>query len=681
MNKEILVLSILCIFLHSNTNFLVTGSQIENNIIYVNADNILGPWYGTYDHPYRYIRDGLTNSTTGDIVYVFNGIYYENISIDKTITISGENKNKTIIDGSNNDCIIRINNDEVTIMNFTIRNSGGYKYNCGIKIESDSNLISNCVIYQTKAAIYINNADENKISNCTFHNNGEGVFLNSSNKGIIEGCSIEHNSIGIHFDKTCNSLIKYSYLHTNGIACFLNSSSNFEIVHCNISDNSVNLGGVFILECENINVNNCIFRHNGAGMCIYSSDKLSIMNSNFILNTHFAISMRTPSRNINISRCEIRDSLRYGIYIEKYNSCNIANNNIFNNTLQSINSKSLDCIARYNWWGSTFGPSLFGFRSSSKITWIPGRIKIFPWLFEPLEEIGANWEVNEPYMNDKINYKQESKICLDGTDTDGDGCPDWWEKKWNYDPMVWDDHGNLDEDEDALNNYQECYTDEYGSNPRLKDIFIELDWMESLLSDESNKPPEYLLKRLVNIFKTYQISLHIDTGNLGGGEEIPFCKTTFSFAKLRDLYWDYFLHNNINNPRKNIFHYGIVCNYCPDLNFPYFGWNNLDSFAVSAEWLKEENPQFSRGRLISGALVHHLGHTLGLVADTYGGIDNVGTIRIFTKEWWKYKNYKSCMNYCYKYKLLSFSDGTHGPGDFNDWDNLDFGFFKNTSFK
>ena len=31
--------------------------------------------------------------------------------------------------------------------------------------------------------------------------------------------------------------------------------------------------------------------------------------------------------------------------------------------------------------------------------------------------------------------------------------------------------------------------------------------------------------------------------------------------------------------------------------------------------------------------------------------------------------------------MLDYSDGTHGYGDFDDWDNLDFTFFKNTHFE
>ena len=37
-------------------------------------------------------------------------------------------------------------------------------------------------------------------------------------------------------------------------------------------------------------------------------------------------------------------------------------------------------------------------------------------------------------------------------DPDTDGIPSSWEWKWGYDPMVWDDHKNLDPDVDGLEN-------------------------------------------------------------------------------------------------------------------------------------------------------------------------------------------------------------------------------------
>jgi hypothetical protein len=114
--------------------------------------------------------------------------------------------------------------------------------------------------------------------------------------------------------------------------------------------------------------------------------------------------------------------------------------------------------------------------------------------------------------------------------------------------------------------------------------------MESLDLNKSNRPNESEVKKIVEIFENHSINLHVDLGNLGGGGEIPYCNGHFSFAHLRDLYWDNFLSNDLENQRKGIFRYAIICNYCPDLNFPFIGWDQFDTFAISSEWLKEIKP-------------------------------------------------------------------------------------------
>jgi hypothetical protein len=79
--------------------------------------------------------------------------------------------------------------------------------------------------------------------------------------------------------------------------------------------------------------------------------------------------------------------------------------------------------------------------------------------------------------------------------------------------------------------------------------------------------------------------------------------------------------------------------------------------------------------------MHETGHTLGLIVDDFMGNDNRGAIEPYYLDFWLYMNYKSCMNYRYTYKILDYSNGNNGPNDFNDWDNLDFSFFKNTHFE
>jgi hypothetical protein len=425
---------------------------------------------------------------------------------------------------------------------------------------------------------------------------------------------------------------------------------------------------------------NSILRHNGIALQITQSERIEIHHCTIPLSTHFGLVVDTASSQINITHCDIIDGFRYGIYVVEKSSVTLTHNNIYSNTLYGLYTEHSECFAQNNYWGSRLGPSLTAFGLGERISMRLGRIKSYPWRTQPLPDVGANWTSSKPYLNRIIQNPIRRPIHFSSNDTDGDGAPDWWETKWGYDPYKWENHSYLDPDDDSLNNIEECYTDAYGSNPFHKDIFLEIDWVISKNLQQTNKPNKQLIKEAEAVFEQHNISLHIDVGDYGGGEEIPYF-SNLTDSSLIDLYWNYFLHDDMNNPRKGIFRYGIICDVGPDVNFPFMGWDQLDSFLISAEQLSEQNPLMNRSQLILKASIHHLGHTLGLLADLYGGVDNLGTLHPLTKQWFMYRNYKSSMNYWYKYKTFSYSDGTHGPGDFNDYQHLNFSFFKNTFFQ
>ncbi len=661
----------------NNNTFLELG---ENNIIYVNDDNINGPWQGTLNFPYLKIQDAINNSSDYDIINVFDGVYKENLIINKKLCISGNNFNNTIIDGQfNNNCIL-INSDNVSITNFTIRNSGGVEKDTAILIDSDFNLVSNCVIYNTKNGI-INYKGYNNINNCSFRRNGIAFSSIESFNTLIENCSFNHNSIGINIDNSIDQKISFCYLYSNGVSCFINGSKEIELSHCNISNNCVNIGGLFIIASRNIVIKDSNINHNGVGIGLSSSNFINISKCDINLNTHYGISMRASSMNIKISECEIIKNCRFGIYIEENNECTLFKNNIYDNYLYDLYSKFSYCKADTNWWGSKSGPLDLKFDLNRKIKWVGGWVKLIPWELDEFNQNGASWKLNDINMESKNFEINEYEIKLLDNDTDQDGTPDWWEEKWDYNSYIWNDHLHMDPDGDGLNNIQEYYTDKWGSNPFYKDIFLEIDWMKSIYAGITNKPSADLLNNIIQSFKDHNINLHVDLGELGGGEEIEnICTPLLSFPQLINFYFDYFLENDMQNIRKGIFHYGIICNQCPDLNFPFYGWDQFDSFAISAQWLKNEMPLKNRSKLIVGAILHHLGHTLKLNADTYKGIDNINTLNPLSSQYWNYKNYKSSMNYRYKYKIFTYSEGENGDGDFNDWLNLDYDFFKNSNF-
>jgi len=665
----------------SEQNFNYLGEIRINNIIYVDDDNHEGPWQGTIKFPYFKIQNAINNASNNDIINVFDGIYHENLIVDKKLILSGFNFNNTIIDGQFKNNSITIKSDNVSISNFTIRNSGGVKEDAGILLNSNFDIIKDCVIYNTKNGIIQNKTNYNNVNNCTFRKNGIAISSIESFNSFIDNCSFDHNSIGINIDNSLEDSISYCYFYANGISCFINDSKRIELLHCNITDNCVNIGGIFIVTSREISIKDSNINHNGVGIGISTSNMVNISNCDINFNTHFAISMRASSKNILISKCEIKNNIRFGVYIEENNQCIMIQNNIYDNYLNDLFSKFSYCNAKNNWWGSRFGPLDFKFDLNRKIKWSGGWIKLIPWEIKNFDSNGASWKYNDDNMQSK-NFKIKNfNIIFLENDTDLDKIPDWWEEKWGYNPLIWDDHENLDPDGDSLNNIQECYTDNWGSNPFYKDIFLEIDWMESYNPDISNKPSVVLINNTINSFKNNNISLHVDLGLLGGGEELNnICTPFLSFPNLVNIYFNDFLENDLQNPRKGIFHYGIICNQCPDLNFPFYGWDHFDSFAISAQWLKDENPLINRSELIVGAIIHHLGHTLKLHADIFNGIDNIETINPFSSQWWTYKNYISCMNYRYKYKIFTFSNGKYGEGDFNDWINIDFDFFKNSSF-
>ena len=302
-----------------------------------------------------------------------------------------------------------------------------------------------------------------------------------------------------------------------------------------------------------------------------------------------------------------------------------------------------------------------------------------------------------PYWTEVNVFGTDPTVDDRGRDDDGDGVPIEWEWKWGYymqrgyggglthawqyHPSIWEDHMNLDPDEDGLSNYEEYLTWQWGSDPFRKDLFVELDQMEAGPNGEdASILPQGSKELLRTAYNRYNIVYHLDDGcwESSGSDMIPFDEeTTMSWGgtnnELYQIYYDYFLEGDEDNWRRGVFHYGVLIYQCSVANGNAFGGNR---YQISYKGLSEKarnNPLLDKDIVFASAYMHECGHTLDIINP---GVDDQYSKFPWQLNWWKWRPYKSVMNYGYMFLMVDYSDGSRGKYDFDDWNNLDLTAFQ-----
>ncbi len=297
-----------------------------------------------------------------------------------------------------------------------------------------------------------------------------------------------------------------------------------------------------------------------------------------------------------------------------------------------------------------------------------------------------------PYWLEVNEFNTDPTVDDSQRDDDEDGIPLWWEyywghedghdyhedtyyHEWIYHPFEYNDHKRLDPDNDGLTNYEEYLTSEWGSDPFRKDLFVEQDLMESGPNGEEIVFPEASKELLRTAYDRQNIVYHLDDGCMGGGGElIPFDELS-SYYELHDYYQDYFLHNDNSNWRKGVFHYGLVI-YEAEHAYGFVFRHNSYQISVVGMEKKARLPWTSRDVVYASAYMHECGHTLGIFHGNTPGCDDQEGKYPWQLNWWKWRPYKSVMNYGYMYMMVDYSDGSRGKNDFDDWNRLDLNYFQ-----
>jgi parallel beta-helix repeat protein len=218
----------------------------------------------------------------GHAIFVKSGTYYEHVVVDKKLSLIGENQTTTIIDGNNVGTILTVNANNVSIIGFTIRNSGlnfpPYGMDCGILLDhSIGSSISHGLITNNRIGIYLFFSRDSVIEhNVVFSNYENGIWLWYSGNSFLAENKISNSSynfgvFGGSFSDFNNMIDTSNTVDGKPIQYLIGAKDE-------IFDNQTNIGVLYLINSNNVTVRDLSLTKNGHGVFCYNVTDSRIEN-------------------------------------------------------------------------------------------------------------------------------------------------------------------------------------------------------------------------------------------------------------------------------------------------------------------------------------------------------------------------------------------------------------------
>lgn len=294
---------------------------------------------------YETIQEAINAAGKGDTIHVRNGTYYEHVVVNKTISLVGENKSNTIIDGQRSENVILVTAIEVTMRGFTIQSSGYTLTQSGVNIyRSSGNKISDNIIRDNLHGIYLYYSGENTVLNNTILDNRYGISLTSATNNVVSNNNFSRNKYGAWLSFSGNNAFSGNNISSSTFNAVSLSTSTDNV----FSNNTVlnNLCGFDSTFCGYNTFSDNNISKNEQGFSFSGSSYNTISGNNISYNTVHGVWLGTSSDNVFVNNYVVNN--RESFHLETSEDNIIYHNNFINT--QAGTTQQPSCFDSVNFW-------------------------------------------------------------------------------------------------------------------------------------------------------------------------------------------------------------------------------------------------------------------------------------------------------------------------------------------
>jgi parallel beta-helix repeat protein len=226
------------------------------------------------------IQEAINNAHNGDTIFVRSGTYYENVVVNRTVSIVGEDESSTVIDGKGMGTTVQVTASNVTVSGFTIQgSSAGYTV---------SGLLSGIQVYQSSG---------NNISHNVIRDNYVGISLRQSSENTLTANIAYYNGYNFAVDVSGDSSSQFdNYVDTS------NTVDGKSIYYLKDESNLVlgaqsNAGTIYLINCKNITVQDLTLTRNYCGIFLWNTTCSYITNVTAMDNWNSGIRLEQSNNN------------------------------------------------------------------------------------------------------------------------------------------------------------------------------------------------------------------------------------------------------------------------------------------------------------------------------------------------------------------------------------------------